>query len=105
MSVWRSQIPEIAAGMMPKAQAAVDKAAADIEAHAKQRAPVDTGALRNSIQSRPVAPLSAEVTTGVDYAIYQEYGTHKMAAQPFMTPAADAVSPLFVAAMAQIVSV
>ena len=32
---------------------------------------------------------------GVDYGIYQEFGTTKMAAHPFMTPAAEAVRQPF----------
>lgn len=35
------------------------------------------------------------VHDGVDYGVYQEFGTYKMAAQPFMNPAADAVRPAF----------
>lgn len=103
MSSWSSRIPQIRAGMEPKAASAVAKACMDIEAGAKGMAPVDTGALRNSIQSS-VGGLSGEVTAGVEYAIYQEFGTYKMAAQPFMTPAADAARGPFLAAMSRITS-
>lgn len=37
----------------------------------------------------PESPLEAFVICPVEYAIYQEYGTHKMAAWPFMGPAVE----------------
>lgn len=59
-----------------------------IERHAKRLAPVDTGRLRNSIHVEPSLPSDEmAVTTGVSYAVYQEYGTYRMKAQPFMRPA------------------
>jgi HK97 gp10 family phage protein len=36
----------------------------------------------------------AYVGTNVNYAIYQEFGTYKMKAQPFMRPAFDKNAPL-----------
>jgi len=62
---------------------------------------VDTGALRNSIGTN-VTGLSAEIGPTVNYAPYQEYGTSRMAAHPYMGPAADEVTPGFVSAMEQI---
>lgn len=96
-----SRIPQICAAMPARAGAVVQKTAMDIEATAKGLAPVDTGALMNSIQAQPTGQLSAIVNTGVDYAIYQEYGTYKMAAQPFMVPATVQNAGPFRAAMAQ----
>ena len=46
---------------------------------------------------------TASVDVGASYGIYQEYGTYKMATHPFMTPAAEAVRPSFMAAMRQLV--
>lgn len=37
-----------------------------------------------------------------DYGVYQEFGTSKMAAQPFITPAMDAVRPTFIEGLKQI---
>lgn len=98
-----SRLPMIGAALEAKANAAVRKAAFDVQAQAKQRAPVDTGALRTSIGVEMTGPLSAEVATAMDYAEYVEYGTSKMGAQPYMTPAAEAVRPGFERAMGQIV--
>ncbi len=50
-------------------------------------APVDTGWLRDSYEKKTIEQLHIMIGTMVLYAIYQEYGTTKMAAQPHMTPA------------------
>jgi HK97 gp10 family phage protein len=46
-----------------------------------------------SEEPRPEKDTSAVVHAGMNYAIYLEYGTVKMAAQPFMAPAAAAERP------------
>jgi HK97 gp10 family phage protein len=61
-----------------------------IEAAAKRLCPVDTGRLRASIThelGRDGQGMFALVGTNIDYAIYQEFGTRYMAAQPFLRPA------------------
>lgn len=57
------------------------------EGHAKKAAPVDTGRLRNSISHAADAD-AAYIGTNVEYAPYVELGTSKMAARPFLKPAA-----------------
>ena len=55
-----------------------------IEAHAKEKAPVDTGLLRSSIGSEIDAstpPRWGQVGTAVVYAPFMEYGTGLLAAQ------------------------
>lgn len=77
-----------------KAAVAVEKAAFDIEAHAKANAPVRTGFLRSSIVAEPTGnPLRWLVTAYAGYSQFVEYGTRNMAAQPYMTPAAELVRP------------
>lgn len=95
-----NHIPKIAENLRPRAARVIQKAARDIEAGAKSRAPVDTGALRNSIQSSEVSQLHWRVTAQADYAMYVELGTVRAAAQPFMGPAVDAVAPGLGKAMA-----
>lgn len=67
----------------------------------RSRAPVDTGALRDSIEVVPPGAKSAsgEVIVGGNgsqgetyYAMFLEFGTVLMPARPFMRPAADAAS-------------
>lgn len=48
--------------------------------------PVDTGELRESIGSIHEG-LAGLITVGTDYWSYVEFGTSKMAAQPFIRPA------------------
>src|SRR5512138_302462 len=84
-----SALDAMAAGLPAKASQAVMKTAAAIEADAKDEAPVDTGALRNSIHTEKEDELTAVVSDGVEYGIYQELGTRKMAAQPFLIPAVE----------------
>lgn len=82
----------------------VKSVAFQVEALAKMKAPVDTGALRNSIYTSlkddnnppsestetlptPDTDVKAFVGPSVEYAIYQELGTSFMEAQPFLLPA------------------
>ena len=60
-----------------------------VETHSKLLCPVDTGFLRNSIQVDSVTPLEAVVAPHTDYAEHVEFGTERMAAQPYMRPALD----------------
>jgi HK97 gp10 family phage protein len=85
------------------AGAAVAKAAHDIEAQAKSRAPVDTGALRNSIAARQEAALAWIVAVGVEYGIYPEFGTYKMGARPYLLPAFNTVAPSLTKALEALV--
>jgi HK97 gp10 family phage protein len=78
------------AGFM--ASAAIAKTAHDIERDAKVAAPVDTGNLRNSISS-DIARLHAEIGPTAAYGIYVEYGTSRMAPQPYLGPAFDRNAP------------
>jgi len=81
----------------------VRKASLDVEADAKVRAPVDTGALKASIAAKMIGPLTAEIVCGVEYGIFQELGSYKMAAQPFLTPAVEAIREPFIQAIAAVV--
>jgi HK97 gp10 family phage protein len=62
---------------------------------AEQLAPYDTGALRESIHVEPGDRAGAyQVVASVPYAVHVEYGTARMAAQPFLTPAMQHTAPL-----------
>lgn len=78
-----------------KVAAAVVAATAAIEARAKARAPWRTGYLRGSIQGRSTGMFSGEVGVGAEYGVYVEFGTSKMGAQPYLTPAVEEVAPIF----------
>lgn len=102
---WRivqNDFPKIIQGLEVKAELIVRKTALDLEAHAKSRAAVDTGTLKNSIQATRIAPAHWRVVAGVDYGMYVEWGTVNMAAQPFLQPAILAVTPAFLAAIKKV---
>jgi hypothetical protein len=65
---------------------------------AKSFAPVDTGWLMNSLQSFMIAEAVARIQSDADYDIYQELGTWKMAAHPFLSPAIESIAGRFLAA-------
>lgn len=50
---------------------------------------VDTGHLKDSIRFAMTGEYEGEVAAGAEYAAYLEFGTSRMAARPFMTPAVD----------------
>jgi HK97 gp10 family phage protein len=60
--------------------------AADVKALAKQLAPVRTGHLRSSIYAK-ISEWVAEIGAEATYAIFIEFGTRYMQAQPYLYPA------------------
>jgi HK97 gp10 family phage protein len=70
-------------------QDGLDAGARIVETHAKVYCPVDTGTLRNSIMVDEVTPNKAVIAPHTDYAEHVEFGTSRMAAQPYMRPALD----------------
>lgn len=97
------------------ASRAIVATALDIQREAKERVPVDTGRLRNSIavaehesgipatvgtqiaanQIRP-GMTTAVIGTSVDYAPNVEFGTSRSRAQPYLFPAAEINRPKLV---------
>ena len=92
----------------------ITEKAVKVVTQAKALAPVDNGQLRNSIMyklannstggfndgpgdkavnkiSGTPEKQSAYVGTATEYAVYQEYGTRRMEAQPYLRPAIDIV--------------
>lgn len=94
-------LPRAASRVRSELPTVVGRAATDIEARAKGYAAVDTGEMQAGINSVH-GGLSATVNAPVEHSLYVEYGTSKMAAQPFMRPAAEAGGPAFQAAIAEL---
>lgn len=97
------KLQELQNGIPQRAQQLIDKSAFDIERGAKERAPVLTGFLKNSIAVE-TGKLKDIVRVGAEYGIYQELGTRKMRAHPFLVPALEQVKPKFLAAWKQLFS-
>ena len=103
---WTATAPEAVKSAMHLALSAVGLY---LQGDARLRAPVDTGRLRGSITyatqrersqtdagakagdavSRPDDTNTLHVGTNVEYAAYVEYGTRRMAEQPYLIPALD----------------
>jgi HK97 gp10 family phage protein len=74
----------------------VKRSALNVQNGARRRAPVDTGRLRNSITHETTPNgLAARVGTNVEYAPFQEFGTRRNAARPFLFPAMEQERPKF----------
>ena len=68
-----------------KVKSVIQGAGLVAESYAAQKAPVDTGRLRQSIRkARKKNGLEVEVYTDVKYAIWQNNGTSKIAGKRFM---------------------
>ncbi len=80
----------------------LDLSSKRIERMAKTKAPVDTGALKNTIFSAKAGDLTYKVTAPQHYAIYVEKGTRKMRAQPYLRPALDAERPKLISNLRKI---
>lgn len=91
-----SKLDQITADLKPKASNIVRRTAFAVQQKAQELAPVETGALKNSIMAEEKdSPLAWWVHDGVEYGIYQELGTSRFAAQPFMVPAVEAARAEF----------
>ncbi len=101
-------------------QRGMRRALASVEERAKQLVPADQGTLRDSIttkkararrergSARFARQTGVEMLTGPTgreeggVGAFQEFGTVKMAAQPFMRPAADAEADRVIAVVADV---
>jgi HK97 gp10 family phage protein len=58
------------------------------EAEAKRNTPVQTGRLRSAMKGARTGFLTAELSNNVDYAVYVEFGTARMAPRAMIRRAA-----------------
>lgn len=75
-----------------------------MQIEARDNAPVDTGTLVKSIQSRMSGKFTAIVKAKAAYAGYVEFGTTKQRAQPFFTPAFATASAEYAAELEKILA-
>lgn len=86
-----NHFPTIARDVREKLSQHIRRTALNMETETKSRTPVRTGLLRSSWTTEMVSELTAIMGTNVNYAVFVEYGTRKMAARPMLTPAVEAV--------------
>lgn len=87
-----SRLSQLAARIDGALDRAVQATADQIAIDARGFVPVDTGALRTSIEVFGAAGTherTVEAGQSLDYAVYVEEGTRVQRPQPYMTPAAQ----------------
>lgn len=82
----------------------VRKEAESVKRNMQANAPVRSGELRGSIKVDSVGSgrggsMSATISAGTRYAFFQEFGTSRMAPQPFAEPAARQAEASFPSAL------
>lgn len=90
-----NNLPKLAKRLPLEVDAIVRTAAFAVEGYAKDIVPVDTGTLKNSIQTEHLEIAKAAIAPHTEYSAFVEYGTRKMKARPYMRPAAEKVAPQF----------
>ena len=79
----QEMIQKVASGK----QRALEAAGLFVASVAVINAPRDTGLLSGSIHHRVTGENEVSIGTNVEYGKYQELGTYKMAAHPYLRPA------------------
>ena len=114
MASWTVELATNSEQANHEASEAVRAAAFLCQGVAVDRVPYKTGTLRLSISvGRPGGPkgsfmpgdLTAEVGPTAEYGAFVEYGTSRMRAQPYMTPASEQAGEWFVNHMARNVGI
>lgn len=103
---FHSSFPRLRAHARARAAVAVRGSAEAIAQGARDRVPVDTGDLEETIEVVQRSPLKARVQAGSREAFYPhmvENGTVRSAPRPFMLPAAEQEAPAFTRAMGEVV--
>lgn len=98
VGVLTSRLHGVADAVGDTTESQVRSAAQVIVNDIKDRAPVATGHLRNSYDytiDDSGGETTAHIGSSVDYALYQEFGTSRMAAQPHVRPALEANKEAF----------
>lgn len=104
-----NRLPPMPADLRKRVDEIIEGAAFAVEAQAKAVVPVDTGALKNSIQAAPEDDAGGRsgtwiVSTGeTTYAAEVEFGSNGRAARPYFTPAVELVRPRFLGQMQSVV--
>jgi HK97 gp10 family phage protein len=111
---WTVELAVASVEVNREASEVVRSAALLCQETAIELVPTDTSNLKNSISvGRPgqgkdslqPGDLTAEVGPTAEYGAYVEFGTSRMGAQPYMTPASEKAGEWFVQTMARQVGI
>lgn len=97
-----STLPWVVARSEKQIAAIVEETCFRIENEAKSRSRWKTGNMRGGWQTQMTGKTEGIVYNLVEYAIYHEYGTRFMSAQPMLTPAVALEEPRLLAAVAEV---
>ena len=84
---YESNASNVISAIEQKKRRATETIGLYVEGEAKLRCPVDTGNLRSSI-SHESDTEKATIGSNVEYAVWQEKGSSRTKAQPYLEPAA-----------------
>jgi HK97 gp10 family phage protein len=104
IEVIRNDFARIAARLPGVVDPIVAESAAAVEAAWKAGVHVRTGRYRDSIHTTRTGSGAYTVTTDVEYAVYQEFGTRYMAAHPAMVPAVEREQQRFIGRLSHLES-
>ena len=103
MSVtFKSYAKDVLSAEQKAKQMALEIIGGKAESYAKKLCPVDTGRLRNSITHQQYDENTEVIGTNVEYAPFVELGTTRMAARPYLRPAAEGHTAEYLAIMKQV---
>jgi HK97 gp10 family phage protein len=104
IEVIRNDFAKIAARLPAAVDPIVAESAAAVENAWKAGVHVRTGRYRDSIHTTRTGAGAYTVTTDVEYAVYQEFGTRRMAAHPAMVPAVEREQQRFIGRLSHLES-
>lgn len=97
-----SKLPWVVARSERRVGEIVEETCFRIENEAKSRSRWKTGNMRGGWQSQMTGKTEGVVYNLVEYAIFHEYGTRHMSAQPMLTPAVALEEPRLLAEVAEV---
>lgn len=96
-----AKLDGIVSNLKPGASRIINKYGIEMAGRASRNAPVDTGALRQTLNDEShMSDAVFVIQDGVEYGVFHELGTSKMAARPFVVPAIESLASAFVSAFA-----
>lgn len=88
MDIVKNDFPSIANALSGNVEHAVQTATFNILASSQDLVPVDTGFLK-ATGAADVQGETGTISYSAEYAAYVEFGTSRMRAQPYLTPAVE----------------
>ncbi len=94
-----NKLPPLTPAILREARQVIQETVNEGVTVAQGFAPVDTGELRDEIHAEEESNLAASVVSSTDHSIFQELGTVKQSAQPYMIPMSEQMRSQFIERM------